>query len=166
MTFLAAPFLPDPGMSYEHVALVNGLLRFGHILSGHALYKTVLSLLVEAQSTLGGGLVGAAAFGALVSALREWDRKSELSADRAGLLVAQDPRVLYRTLMKSAGGPRVNDMDVNEFFRQAQEYEAAGEGLDSLLKLLDTIGDTHPFPALRMVALQEWERGGAWKKED
>jgi len=41
---------------------------------------------------------------ALVTALREWFRKSELSADRAGLLVGQDVRASMRGLMKIAGG--------------------------------------------------------------
>lgn len=136
--------------------------EMGHILSGHAIYKTLLMLVLKAQSFLGDGFLSAAALAALTSGLREWDRKSELSADRAGLLAVQDPQAVYRALMKTAGGPRASEMDLNEFFRQAQEYDAASEGLDSLLKLLDVIGDSHPFPSVRMVALQEWERGGGY----
>lgn len=136
--------------------------EMGHILSGHSVYKTLLSLILKAQSVLSDGVLGAAAFMGLTSALREWDRKSELSADRAGLLATQNSQVVYHALMKTAAGPRVTEMDINEFFRQAHDYDASSEGLDTILKFLDIVGDTHPFPALRMVALQEWEKGGGY----
>jgi Zn-dependent protease with chaperone function len=138
--------------------------EMGHILSGHAVYKTLLGLVLKAQSALSEGLLGAAAVAAVTGALREWDRKSELSADRAGLLAVQDSQAVYRALMKTAGGPRVAEMDINEFFRQAHEYAASAEGLDSVLKFLDLIGESHPFTSLRLVSLQEWERGGGYEK--
>jgi hypothetical protein len=53
-------------------------------------------------------------------------------------------------------------MDINEFFRQAQEYET-GEGLlDSFFKLAEVLGASHPFPVIRMTAIQTWERGGSY----
>jgi Zn-dependent protease with chaperone function len=133
----------------------------GHVLSGHAVYKTLLSVLLRASSALAGGLpLGGAAIAAAVAALREWDRKSELSADRASLLATQDAQAVLRAMMKCAAGSRVGQMDVNEFFRQAAEYEAGEGGLDSLYKLLDLMGESHPFPVSRMTAIQEWERSG------
>ena len=73
----------------------NDELRFvighelGHILSGHVLYKTLLKsalkLTMPMFARLGLPVAGIALHG-LVAALMEWDRKSELSADRAGLL--------------------------------------------------------------------------------
>jgi len=106
--------------------------------------------------------VAGATVAAIRAALREWDRKSELSADRAGLLVGQNPMASYRALMKTAGGPSVADMDLNEFFRQARDYDASTEGLDSLYKLLGVLGESHPFPVVRITALQEWEKGGSY----
>jgi Zn-dependent protease with chaperone function len=135
----------------------------GHILSGHAVYKTLLALLLRASSVLAASLpLGGAAIAAASAALREWDRKSELSADRASLLVVQDASVIFRALMKSAAGPRGAQMDLNEFFRQARDYEVGEGALDSLYKLLDVLGESHPFPIVRMTALQEWEKGGAY----
>jgi hypothetical protein len=64
--------------------------------------------------------------------------------------------------MKSAAGPRIGQMDLNEFFRQARDYDASRVGLDSLYKLLDILDETHPFPVTRMTALQEWEKGPAY----
>jgi Zn-dependent protease with chaperone function len=136
----------------------------GHVLSGHAVYKTLLALLLRASSLVAGSIpLGGAALAAAAAALREWDRKSELSADRASLLVVQDAPVVFRALMKSAAGPRIARMDINEFFRQARDYETGGGALDSLYKLVDVMGESHPFPISRMTALQEWEKGGAYE---
>jgi len=136
--------------------------EIGHILSGHAVYKTLLAVLIKASSIIAGSLpLGGTAIAAAVAALKEWDRKSELSADRASLLVVQDAPVAFHALMKSAGGPRIAQMDVNEFFRQALDYETAGS-LDSIYKIVDVLGETHPFPITRITALQEWEKGGAY----
>ncbi|MGA2548483.1 MAG: M48 family metallopeptidase [Rectinemataceae bacterium] len=137
--------------------------EIGHILSGHAVYKTLLGILIKASSIIAGSMpLGGAAIMAALTALKEWDRKSELSADRAALLVVQEAPIVYRALMKSAAGARIAQMDVNEFFRQALDYEIGGGALDSLYKLVDVLGESHPFPITRMTALQEWEKGGAY----
>ena len=101
---------------------------------------------------------------AVIIALKEWDRKSELSADRAGLLVAQDPHVYNTLLMKLAGGGNTAQMDINEFFLQAAEYERAGTIVDSVHKLLNLVGQSHPFPVLRLTELKTWVDSGAYGK--
>jgi Zn-dependent protease with chaperone function len=149
--------------SSEELSCVIGH-ELGHILSGHAVYKTLLGLLLNASALVAGsGPLGGAAIAAATTALSEWDRKSELSADRAALLVVQDAPLMFRTLMKSAAGPRIAQMDINEFFRQAHDYESAGAGLDSLYKLLGVLGESHPFPITRIASLQEWEKGGSYE---
>jgi Zn-dependent protease with chaperone function len=138
--------------------------EIGHILSGHAVYKTLLAILIRASSLIAGSLpLGGAAIAAAATALKEWDRKSELSADRASLLVVQDAPVVFHALMKSAAGPKIAQMDINEFFRQAQDYETGQGALDSLFKLVDVLGESHPFPITRMTSLQEWEKGGSYQ---
>ena len=138
--------------------------ELGHVASGHALYKTLLALLVQLSSVAMSIPLGGASLLAIIMALREWDRKSELSADRAGLLVVQDPEVAYRIDMKLAGATRPEDIDINEFFVQAAEYER-GEGLlDSFHKLMNLAGRTHPFPVLRLTELKSWVDAGAFGK--
>ena len=138
--------------------------EIGHILSGHAVFKTLLALVLQVSAGLLGNIpVAGAAIAAASAALKEWDRKSELSADRAALLAVQDAPLVLRCLMKTAAGPRIGQMDMNEFFRQAHDYDTAHEGLDSLFKFLDVIDETHPFPVVRMTALQEWEKSGAYE---
>lgn len=128
----------------------------GHILSGHVLYKTLLWFLMNATLGLMNLPLGQLAVLAIVGALKEWDRKSELSADRAGLLVVQNPEVSYTTLMKLAGGRNIDQMNIDEFFKQADEYEGSGDMLDGLYKFLNLFGQSHPFPVLRLREIKGW----------
>jgi Zn-dependent protease with chaperone function len=138
--------------------------ELGHILSGHVLYKNLLEILLQlslgrlASVTPMSGL----AIWALIAALREWDRKSELSADRAGLLCLQNPPLAYGVNMKMAGGAHTDRMSVEEFVKQAEEYESGGDVRDGALKLLNLLGRTHPFPVLRLAELKRWVDAGAY----
>src|SRR3954465_8452101 len=79
--------------------------ELGHVLSGHALYRTVAAVL--AMVSLGVLPVLAELVVLPVRlAFLEWSRKAELSADRAGLLGAQDIVAAQRLDMKMAGGGR------------------------------------------------------------
>jgi Zn-dependent protease with chaperone function len=136
--------------------------ELSHCLSGHALYKTLLQVLLKGTFLASQVPFGGAALMGIAAALMEWNRKSELSADRAGLLVVQDPTISYSLLMKMAGGPRANRMDVNEFFVQAAEYEGAGHVLTGLHKFLHVVFASHPFPVVRLTELQSWVNSGAY----
>jgi len=93
----------------------------------------------------------------------EWDRKSELSADRAGLLCAQDTEAAYRSLMRIAGGRFEGQLNLDAFIKQAEEYEAAGDTRDAVLKVLNLIGRSHPFPVLRLAHLKKWVESGEYE---
>lgn len=73
----------------------------GHALSGHSVYRTILLFLTNLAVKVAWIPLGNVAIMAIVTALREWFRKSELSADRAGLLVGQDIQASMRGLMKT-----------------------------------------------------------------
>jgi Zn-dependent protease with chaperone function len=136
----------------------------GHILSGHVLYKTLLSMLLKFTFSAFSIPLGQTAIIALVGALREWDRKSELTADRAGLLVVQEPMISYSVLMKLAGGPFLQEMDIHEFFKQAHEYEQGETLKDSFLKLFNEFDATHPFPVTRLIQLKMWVDSGEYQR--
>jgi hypothetical protein len=108
--------------------------------------------------------LGGASLLAVIIALKEWDRKSELSADRAGLLVVQDPTICHNLLMKLAGGSNLAQMDINEFFVQAAEYEKGGSVVDSVHKILNLMGQSHPFPVLRLTELKTWVDSGSYNR--
>ncbi|GHJ90871.1 peptidase M48 [Streptomyces sp. NE5-10] len=128
----------------------------GHALSGHAVYRTVLLFLTNVALKVAWIPLGNVAVMAIVTALREWFRKSELSADRAGLLVGQDLRASMRGLMKLAGGNHLHEMNVDAFLAQADEYEKAGDLRDSVLKILNVLPRSHPFTTVRAAELKRW----------
>ncbi|MFH8485744.1 M48 family metallopeptidase [Streptomyces longisporoflavus] len=128
----------------------------GHALSGHSVYRTILLFLTNLALKVAWIPLGNLAIMAIVTALREWFRKSELSADRAGLLVGQDLKASMRGLMKIAGGNHLHEMNVDAFLEQAEEYEAGGDLRDSVLKIMNMMPRTHPFTTVRAAELKKW----------
>jgi len=134
----------------------------GHIMSGHVLYRTLLILLMQ-LTIFRFPLVGIATL-PLLLALLEWNRKAELSCDRAALLAIQDRDIVLSTLMKLAGGTRGEDLDLTEFVAQSEEYRDGGETLDSVYKLLNVLGATHPFAVVRVAELKMWLESGRYEE--
>ena len=137
--------------------------ELGHVMSGHALYHTLLVLLLHVSLSALPFLAGVAIL-PIQLALLEWFRKSELSSDRAGLLATQDPIASLRLHLKFAGGGDMAEMDLNAFLAQAKEYEDAGGALDRIFKILGVMGRTHPFNTVRAAELQRWIEGGHYDR--
>src|SRR5215207_3194119 len=141
--------------------------ELGHVISGHALYHTIATIL--AMMSLGAlpALAGLAVLPIRLAFL-EWSRKSELSADRAGLLGGQDIVVAQRLDMKMAGGGRgdgfAGELNVEAFMQQAHEYAGSSEGLDVVYKLLSTLALTHPMHTVRAAELQKWVASGEYDR--
>lgn len=134
----------------------------GHILSGHVLYRTMMVLLTE-LAKLGFPIVGLAARAVLL-ALNEWSRKAELSCDRAGLLAVQDPEVVLSTMLKMAGGGSDEETSLAEFIQQAEEYRESEDVADSVFKILNLLGQSHPFYVLRVAELRNWIEAGDYDR--
>ncbi len=148
-------------LSRDEVEAVIGH-EVGHILSGHVLYRTLLLLLLR-LTLFRYPLAGIAALPILL-ALLEWYRKSELSSDRAGLLAVQSPAVSQSALMHLAGGTRGERLELDEFIAQSEEYREGGELLDSVYKVLNILGATHPFAVVRVAELRDWIETGAYDR--
>lgn len=131
-----------------------------HILSDHQLYRTALEILVlmTRSSRLPLPLVP------VRTALMEWGRATELSADRAAALVTRDPLVVCRTLMSLAGGAMVSELDLDAFMKQGLDYKEKGGGLERLTRLMLDLGVTHPMPVKRTHELMEWVRSGEYDR--
>ena len=138
--------------------------ELGHIISGHVLYKTLLWFLLNAGIFLMKLPVGQLAIFGIIAALREWDRKSELSSDRAGLLTIQDPDVSQRVLMKLAGGTSLEEMNIDEFIQQAEDYDSGENIGDGVFKFMNLVWQSHPFPVMRLAALKQWVDDGHYQK--
>ncbi|MBE1484539.1 M48 family metallopeptidase [Plantactinospora soyae] len=138
--------------------------ELGHVGSGHAVYKTILTILTRWAANLSWLPVGAIALRAIIAAMLEWWRKAELSGDRAGLLAGQDPAAALRVLMKMAGGGDLSQIDTTAFLEQASEYDGGGDLRDSLHKIRMTAWSTHPVPVARAADSRRWVDSGEYAR--
>jgi len=145
----------------EELAFVLGH-ELGHIMSDHVLYRTMTEFLIQLAS-MGFPIVGLAARAVLV-ALLEWYRKSELSSDRAGLLSVQDPQVAMSAMLKMAGGGTDEESDLDEFIAQAEDYRTGGDVADQVYKVLNLMATTHPFYVLRVSEIRSWIEAGDYDR--
>ena len=136
--------------------------ELGHLMSGHAVYRTMIIILTRWVTNLAWLPIGSLALRAILIALMEWWRKAELSADRAGLLATQDPSASLRLLMKLAGGGDLSQIDTTAFLEQAAEYDRSGDLRDSIIKLRRILGATHPLPVSRAAQMRRWIDSGEY----
>jgi Zn-dependent protease with chaperone function len=138
--------------------------ELGHILSGHAVYRTMLLILIRLSLRIAWMPIGYLGLRAIIWGLEEWFRKSELSCDRAGLLAGQDVDAARRALMKLAGGAQLSELNPDAFREQAHEYDAVPDLRDSVLKLMQLTGNTHPFAVVRFAELDHWAVNGDYER--
>jgi len=146
----------------------------GHILAEHILYRQMARAMVSAGAyggLLGGALLKAAADIAtsqLQSALINWYRKSELTADRAAAGYLRDAEPMQRALFHLCGLPKWSPGEISytAFLEQAEEFDQNAEagwwnrylsrGVESL--------STHPIPALRIRELTLWAKSDTFQQ--
>jgi hypothetical protein len=134
------------------------------VLSGHAVYRTMLFHLINLAARIAWVPLGYIGLRGIIWGLEEWYRKSELSCDRAGLLASQDPAAAKRVLMKLAGGARLSELNSDAFMEQAHDYDAVPDVRDGLLKLLQLQGNSHPFAVTRFAELSRWIDSGEYER--
>jgi Zn-dependent protease with chaperone function len=137
--------------------------ELGHVLSGHAVYRTMLFHLINLARRVAFMALVYLGLQGIVWGLEEWYRKSELSCDRAGLLAGQDVEAGRRALMKTAGGASMAELSHDAFHQQAHEYDAVPDVREGLLKLLQLQGNTHPFAVIRFAELDRWAADGDYR---
>jgi len=135
--------------------------EMGHIMSGHSLYKTIIWLL--ANISIGILPVPSFVVYGILLVMSEWNRKSELSADRAEILALQNEETSYNLLMKMAGADDLSQVNINDFFLQAQEYENKKTLIDSIHKILNSAWTSHPYPVIRLQELKSWALSGSFQ---
>jgi Zn-dependent protease with chaperone function len=144
--------------------------ELGHIKAEHMLYRSMALQLAEVLGQMAGGirtLPGQIVSQALLYAFFAWFRMSELTADRAGLLVAQDPEICVSTLLKQVGGSQklMDDLNPREFAKQADLYEDLEEDFLSLYYKFRMIGlQRLPFPTLRAREIEEWGQSEQYQR--
>jgi len=141
--------------------------ELGHVISGHAFYRTIAAILFLVSVSALPALAGIVLLPVRLAFL-EWSRKSELSSDRAGLLGSQDPLASQRLFMQMAGGVRPplqqGQLDLDTFMAQAHEYTGSNDGLDVVYKVAATLMLSHPMHTVRAAELQQWISGGDYDR--
>jgi Zn-dependent protease with chaperone function len=155
-------------MTEEELRFVVGH-ELGHIKSGHVLYYQIAMLLPVLAEVVGAATFG---IGSLLSfplevALVRWQRMSELTADRAGLLACQDVNAATTAMIKLAGLPLkfFDKVNTEDFLAQAREFEAFdSDKLDWVAKILSGMGQSHPWTVMRASELLRWVDSTSYEK--
>lgn len=136
----------------------------GHIACHHMLYHSLAQILANA-SGLFESLATLAA--PLHYALMFWQRKSELSCDRAAAFVTS-PETVMTVMARLAGGPKSITGNVNmvEWAKQADEYDGIynGSTWNKTLQRLAVLDQDHPFHAVRVREILKWKESGQYRK--
>lgn len=138
--------------------------EMGHIRSGHVLYHLMAQLF---SSVIGMIPLGEAMLTPIHYALLYWQRMSEFSADRAGLLACQNPDAAIEAIIKMAGAPQkyFDRLDKAAFLKQAEEFETRFSTVaDSAIRTISIASSSHPWTVYRAGELLKWINSGEYER--
>lgn len=147
----------------EEIMFVIGH-ELGHVKSNHMLYHMMAQVINIIISMIPFGSLAAAP---VQFALFYWDRMSEFTADRAGLLCCQNKDAAIRAFMKMAGMPikQFDDMKYQTFIQQAKDFKQLDfDGMNKIIKTISIADDSHPWTVMRAAELLNWINSGEFNK--
>jgi len=155
-------------LSYEELLFVIGH-ELGHIKSQHVLYHQMAAIISDLGTIIGQATLG---IGGLISkglefALLNWARKSEFTADRAGLLACQNINSAITAMMKIAGVPPryYKLIKPEDFLNQAAEFEDLDfDSLNKIVKSLSVMSKGHPWTVMRAAEMNKWIKKGEYDR--
>lgn len=137
--------------------------ELGHIKSKHVLYHVMAEMLANwaSQFPIASDLIMPLRIG-----LAYWNRMSEFTADRAGLLACQDPEAAINSVIKMAGVPQkyFDSVSHDAFLEQAKKFEYLLSGPESIIKNISVLDNTHPWTVLRAAELIKWIDSGEYER--
>ena len=136
----------------------------GHIACRHVLYHSLAHYILSGADNL--GVLGLLSIPIQLASLY-WERKSELSCDRAGSLVTS-PEVVASTMARLSGGPIdiTEKIDLEEWARQADQYDAIrNDGIwNKTLQIYAIAQQNHPFAAVRVREILKWGKSEQYQR--
>jgi len=135
----------------------------GHVKSRHVLYHVLCAYINQIIAQIPGASLIAKP---LTLALAYWNRMSEFTADRAGLLACQDLNAALSSIMKMSGIPEryYGSASVEEFVKQAKELSNRYNGMaENLIKLVEICDEDHPWTVVRAAELVNWVESGQYQ---
>lgn len=140
--------------------------ELGHIKSNHMLYHMMAHTLDMALNALP-LVVTKVLAGGLQYALYYWNRMSEFTADRAGLMCCQNKDAAVRAFMKMAGVPinHFNALNCDSFIQQARDFKMMDlENMNKIIKTISIADDSHPWTVMRAAELIKWIEDGEYRR--
>jgi Zn-dependent protease with chaperone function len=131
----------------------------GHIKSNHMLYHMMAQVINMCIDMIPFGSIAASP---IQFALYYWDRMSEFTADRAGLLCCQNKEATIRAFMKMAGMPikHFNEMSKECFIQQAKTFKMLDyDAMNKVIKTIAIADESHPWTVMRAAELLKWISG-------
>lgn len=136
----------------------------GHIKSNHMLYHMMAQVINYIIDSIPFGNIAAAP---IQYALYYWDRMSEFTADRAGLLCCQNKDAAIRAFMKMAGAPikEFENLNHESFIQQASEFKQLDyDAMNKVIKFISVADESHPWTVMRAAELLNWINQGFYSK--
>jgi len=120
----------------------------GHIAMGHVIYQSVVNVLAMLAKTV--PILGEIVNSTAGIALNAWSRRSEITADRAGLLCCGDLEVAQRALLQlEMGLINTEDANIADYLQSSKQYRNG-----SIIRRLGEYSEAHPILSKRMEALE------------
>lgn len=175
-----APNAYTYGDSKVFLTVTSGLLEYldedevtaviahecGHIACHHVLYHTMATMLLNFGSKVLGPVSALSV--PLQLALLRWQRRSELSADRAAAVYTKGSESVVETMIRLAGGPKSITENVNMelYCQQADAYTKMIEESEwnMMLQGVAIMNQNHPFLAVRTKEIINWCKGDQFRK--
>ncbi len=125
-----------------------------------------LAPLLDTISSMTLGIAGVVTLG-LECALMNWQRTSEFTADRAGLLCCRNLDAALRCMIKMSGAPpsHYERIDIEGFKAQARDFrEMDFSARDKIIKALSIMNSSHPWTVMRAHELLKWHDDGEYQR--
>ena len=138
-------------MSMEQLKFVIGH-ECGHIAMGHVIYHSA-AVTVGSFSRLI-PVIGPAIYSLISYPMNAWERRSEITADRAGLICCENLELAQRTLLQIVSAFQdAEGLDIDSYVENSHHFLRK-----RVLRRVGEYGDNHPLPAKRIESLKEFAK--------
>lgn len=130
--------------------------EMGHVHCRHVVYNTIARLIATGLGAVAGALLYP-----LSVAISAWQREGELTADRAGVVVCQDPEASLKAIAILAVGSRkmLSEMNLAAYLDQSLANKNIYADFDRILS-----ARSHPYLSTRAEKLAEFVRSPMWRE--
>ena len=138
-------------MSEEQMRFVIGH-ECGHIAMGHMIYHTAANIFRVFSSKI--PVVGKIVYNTMGTSLNSWARRSEITADRAGLHCCGSPDMAKKTLLQiECAFNSAEEVDLNAYMENSRDYLRRGT-----IRKLGEFSSDHPLTPKRIRAIDVFTR--------